>query len=216
MPVSVKVGGAWKAAAAVYNKVGGVWKTAADMPVKIGGVWKTGILESGAYESIATATGTGSSATITFSSIPSTYASLQIRFRCSNTNAGTAWSGLLVRFNSDSGANYTRHALSGQGSSASAAGATAQTSAFMDNVVSRAGNTNTLAVGVIDIHDYASTTKNTTVRAIGGIDLNGSGVINLMSNLWINTSAVTSISLISEQNNWATSTVFSLYGIKGA
>lgn len=46
MPVSVKVGGAWKTATAVYNKVGGVWKTATDMPVKIAGAWKTGILSA--------------------------------------------------------------------------------------------------------------------------------------------------------------------------
>jgi hypothetical protein len=35
---------------------------------------------AGAYESIASATGTGSSATITFSSIPSTYQHLQILY----------------------------------------------------------------------------------------------------------------------------------------
>ena len=37
------------------------------------------------YESIASATGTGSSGTITFSSIPSTYQSLQLRVSCINT-----------------------------------------------------------------------------------------------------------------------------------
>lgn len=170
----------------------------------------------GSFESIASATGTGSSNTITFSSIPSTYKHLQIRMIGSNTNASTGWSGLLVRFNSDSGANYTRHALSGQGTAASAAGATAQTSAFIDNVVSRAGNTNNLATSILDVHDYASSTKYKTLRGIGGIDLNGSGVINFVSNLWLNTSAITSISLITEQDNWTTSSKIALYGIKGA
>lgn len=168
------------------------------------------------FYSIASAAGTGSSGTITFNSIPGTYQHLQVRMLCSNTNAGTSWSGLLVRFNSDTGTNYTRHALSGQGTAASAAAATSQTSAFIDNVVSRAGNTNNLAALIIDIHDYASTTKNKTIRGFGGIDLNGSGVINLTSNLWINTSAITSISLIAEQDNWTTTSTFALYGIKGA
>jgi hypothetical protein len=171
---------------------------------------------SGAFESIATATGTGSSGTITFSSIPSTYKHLQIRMMASNTNASTGWSGLLVRFNSDSGTNYTRHYLSGQGTAASAGAGTALTSAFNDNFVSRAGNTSTLATGILDIHDYASTSKYKTVRGIGGIDLNGSGVINLTSNLWLNTAAITSISLVAEQDNWTTTTKFALYGIKGA
>lgn len=44
MPVSVKVGGAWKTANNVYTKVAGVWKTASDMPVKVSGAWKTNIL----------------------------------------------------------------------------------------------------------------------------------------------------------------------------
>lgn len=57
MPVSVKVGGAWKTATAVYNKVGGVWKTASDMPVKIAGAWKTGILSAPNF--FATLDGTG-------------------------------------------------------------------------------------------------------------------------------------------------------------
>ena len=167
-----------------------------------------------AFEWIASASGTGSSNTITFSSIPQTYKHLQIRMLASNTNTGTGWSGLLVRFNSDSGSNYTRHYLSGQGSAASAGAGTSQTSAFIDNVVSRAGNTNNLAATIIDLHDYVSTSKNTTLRGIGGIDLNGSGVVNLVSNLWLNTSAVNSISLIAEQNSWTTTSSFALYGIK--
>jgi len=44
MPVSVKIGGVWKTASAVYTKINGAWKNASDMPVKVGGVWKTGIL----------------------------------------------------------------------------------------------------------------------------------------------------------------------------
>jgi hypothetical protein len=173
------------------------------------------IILPGDYESIATAVGTGSSNTITFTSIPSTFTHLQIRMVASNTNASTAWSGLLVRFNSDSGANYAIHYVRGGGTVASAGSGTAQTSAFIDNVVSRSGNTNTLATTIIDLHDYASTNKYKTLRAIGGIDLNGSGVINFNSALWLNTAAVTSISLVAEQDNWTTTSKFALYGIRG-
>ena len=45
---------------------------------------------SGAYDSIATASGTGSSATISFTSIPSTYTHLQIR-GIWNTTTGSAF-----------------------------------------------------------------------------------------------------------------------------
>jgi hypothetical protein len=39
--VWVKVGGAWKAATALYVKAGGVWKSVTDVSVKVAGVWKT-------------------------------------------------------------------------------------------------------------------------------------------------------------------------------
>ena len=112
MPVSVKVGGAWKTATNVYNKVGGVWKTAADMPVKVGGVWKTGVLIQGAYESIATFTGNGTASSYTFSSIPQTYKSLQLRIFGSSSAAGTDFRHTSIRFNSDSGSNYVKHSIS--------------------------------------------------------------------------------------------------------
>ena len=61
------------------------------------------------YESIASATGTGSSKTITFSSIPSTYASLQIRIN-GFTSSSDNWN---IRINGDSGTNYTTHYIVG-------------------------------------------------------------------------------------------------------
>jgi hypothetical protein len=173
MPVSVKVGGAWKAAAAVYNKVGGVWKTAADMPVKIGGVWKTGILASGAYESIATATGTGSSGTITFSSIPSTYTHLQIRdYRKNDSLFRSGFNDLLVRFNSDSSASYTYHATLRRWVMPLVLSVAQHklrqllwTACYRNNVTA-----NTMAVVIIDIHDYSVATKNKTLRTFNGGD----------------------------------------------
>ena len=213
MPVSVKVGGAWKAATAVYNKVGGVWKTAADMPVKIAGVWKTGILEMGSFESIATATGTGSSPTITFSSIPSTYKHLQIRYM----GAASGVDRLFMRFNSDSAQNYASHMVLGYGSGATTnVSTTSNQIAWAGYVMDTNVSATTMAVGVIDIHDYASTTKNKTTRTTTGYDLNGSGIMAIASGLWMSTSAITSITLFPQNSpNWTTSTRFALYGIKG-
>ena len=74
------------------------------------------------YESIATATGTGSSATITFSSIPSTYEHLQIRFTGKGT--GSAEVDTSIRFNSDTGSNYAWHQVYGYGTSAAASNGT--------------------------------------------------------------------------------------------
>ena len=165
------------------------------------------------YESIASATGTGSSDTITFSSIPSTYASLQIRYfaRCTTQTAA------FLRFNSDTASNYVWHYLDGTGSAVGAAGYINQSSIGISPPESGIGSTR-FTVGIIDIHDYASTTKNKTVRTFCGIDVNGvGGDIALDSGLWRNTNAVNSITLTTlAGGNFTTDTVISLYGIKGA
>ena len=179
------------------------------------------LLESGAggggsYESIATATGTGSSGTITFSSIPSTYSSLQIRVMTRSSSTGR---NIQVRFNSDTGANYAEHNLRGNGSTAAASGSASTTSIESGWIATSADATNVMGVSLIDVHDYASTTKNKTLRAMSGLDNNGATTnerIYLYSGLWMNTAAINSISIISNSGNWTTSSVFSLYGIKGA
>ena len=169
----------------------------------------------GAYESIATATGTGSSGTITFSSIPSTYVSLQIRFIANdsgNNNIG-------IRFNGDSATNYANHRLEGDGATVTASANTSVNNARHIGQALGTGLANTFGVGIIDIHDYQSSTKNTTVRSFNGWDTNNSadgGVVRLSSGLWLNTAAVTSVSLIDLGGSFTTSSIFSLYGIKGA
>jgi hypothetical protein len=168
------------------------------------------------YESIASATGTGSSGTITFSSIPATYKHLQIRAIMRTDRANTD-SALRIRFNSDSGSNYAWHWLYGDGSSAAATGAASQTSGFVGTAAGGTATANLIGVSIVDIQDYASSTKNKTVRAFAGIDANNvfTGYSNLFSSLWLNTNAITSIDLVvSDGSNWTTQSVFSLYGIK--
>lgn len=168
------------------------------------------------FESIATATGTGSSGTITFSSIPSTYQHLQIRVMTRSSSTGR---NIQVRFNSDTGSNYAQHNLRGNGSTAAAAGSASTTEIEAGWIATSADATNVMGVSLIDVHDYASTTKNKTLRAISGLDNNGGTTnerIYLYSGLWMNTAAINSISLISNSGNWTTASTFALYGIKGA
>ena len=172
-----------------------------------------------AFESIATATGTGSNTTLTFSAIPGTYQYLQLRLLTRANDGGSNNATINVRFNSDSGSNYTRHQLRGDGSAASAFGSVSQTQAFITS--GSAGSNalaNTMGVSIIDIHDYVSTTKNKTVRSFTGMDLNSAdGQILLTSSLWMNTNAITSISIFQGSGeNFTTSTVAALYGVKGA
>lgn len=168
----------------------------------------------GGFEAIASATGTGSSNTITFTSIPSNYQHLQLRW---TSRVATTFSTVRIRFNSDSGSNYTLHDLVGGGSSASASGSTSQTSGYLGFSPGTSYLSNTTSVGIVDIHDYASTTKNKTLRNFSGFDTNGNGTVYLTSGLWINTNAIDTITIINAaSSNWTTATQFALYGIKGA
>jgi hypothetical protein len=169
------------------------------------------------YESIASATGTGTSATITFSSIPGTYKHLQLRVLGRSTEAGAGKSNLIIKLNNDSTtANYRTHELTGDGSSASATTTTGSAGLRFNDTLSRAGNTaGLMATQIIDIQDYTAT-MNRTVRMISGIDVNGAGgVIGLYSGLYLSTTALTQIDYTCPDGNLATTTVVALYGIKG-
>ena len=187
-----------------------------------------GILDSGgvaaatgSFESIASATGTGSSGVITFSSIPSTYKHLQIRGIAKDTySAGAFELPTRVRFNSDTGNNYTQHNLQGTGTAATAQGEATGVNAFFkfrgSNLSSDATYANMNDVSILDIIEYADTSKYKTARGFCGSDRNGAGNIFLISGLWLSTSAISTITLTADGTNWTTSTTFALYGIKGA
>jgi hypothetical protein len=162
------------------------------------------------YESIATANGTGSSGTVTFSSIPSTYQHLQIRAIVKNSSSASYAN---MRFNSDSATNYNNHYLDGSGASVTA-GANVSDDKLYFGYTTISTDTNTFGVMVVDILDYANTNKNKTIRSLNGRDTNGSGYIELASGAWRNTNAVTDISIFMA-NNFTTGSTFALYGIKG-
>lgn len=163
------------------------------------------------YESIATASPTSGNV-VTFSSIPSTYKHLQLRI----VYVSTASVVIRLQANSDTTlANYAIHQLGGDGTSASASG---QTSGYPQVVGSMAG-IGTVAtypnVGIVDIADYASTTKNKTIRSFNGGDANGSGTVNLSSALWASTAAISTLDVRSFGGTFATGSTVALYGIKG-
>jgi hypothetical protein len=160
------------------------------------------------YESIATYNPvTGSS--VTFSSIAGTYKSLQLRILGFALTAN--YFGL--QFNGDTGANYTRHAIIGNGATVTAFGNTGRTYCQISSGSANPSITNGYGI-IVDLVDYASSTKNKTVRASSGLDANGSGEMSLWSHLWVNTNAITSITVLTD-GTYSTGNSIALYGIKG-
>lgn len=175
------------------------------------------------YESIATVTvGSGGSSSVGFSSIPSTYKHLQLRIFGRGNSSSADRVSITVKVNSDTGTNYANHALGGDGSSAFAAAASSQGvgvnnyMAGISAIVGSTGAANAFGASIVDILDYANTNKYKTFRSLAGQDQNStSGRIALVSGLWQNTAAITTLDLNLESGLWGQYSVIALYGIKG-
>ena len=191
----------------------------------IAGLLSAGGGVANSYESIMTVPVSSSTASVSFTSIPSTYKHLQIRAITKVVSAGTGGAALFMRFNSDSGNNYAIHQLYGNGSSAAAAADSSVSYAFVGNnggyqSLTTGDGASMFSAHVIDILDYANTSKYKTVRALHGRENNSTtGRIMLESGLWQNTSAVSDIAFTmrdgSGASNIAQYSHFALYGIKG-
>jgi hypothetical protein len=166
------------------------------------------------YEHIATALGDASTGTLTLTSIPSDYKHLQVRYFARNTaNSGT----LRMRINGVTATSYSKHELIGSASTASSTASTSQNNIeFLTGVSGTGSPGSSFRAGVIDILDYTSTSKNTTVRALyGGADTTQVSKIALLSGLFNNTAAVTSLTFLLATGNFDNGAIFALYGIKG-
>jgi hypothetical protein len=168
------------------------------------------------YESIATVTvGGGGAADVTFSSIPSTYQHLQIRM-IGRSDRAAVRDAIKFKFNATS-STYALHEIIGDGSTATASQQTGSTNGVDLGLMSGASATSgVFGADVFDILDYASTNKNKTIRVLNGIDNNDTnGSIRFESGLWVDTSAVTSITLAPAfGTNFAQYSSFALYGCK--
>lgn len=162
--------------------------------------------------------GSGGSSSISFTSIPSTYKHLQIRgiLRGSRASGNDI---LGIQFNGDStAANYVSHRLIGDGTNAASSytNSGSYSSSWVSDMTAASATASVFNGVVIDVLDYADSNKNKVGRSIGGYDANGSGDIYFGSQLWLNTSAVTSITLVPVfGSGFAQYSQLALYGIKG-
>ena len=173
-----------------------------------------GQVAAGSYDLLETQVLASSQASVTFSSLSSyaaDYQHLQIRFVSrADADAGTSY----FRFNGDTGSNYAAHRLIGNGSSVGTLATTSSTFGFSGANQQSAGTTGSFAASVFDILDFGSSAKNKTTRSLGGVP-NGSIQISFYSGVWLNTAALTSVTLFPNLGNFVTGSRFSLYGIRG-
>lgn len=167
------------------------------------------------FDSIATANGTGSSNTLTFSSIPSTYKHLQLRGILLKT--GVANDGATLRINGISTTSYDWQYFEGSGSAtpSGAASSNATSISFLGGMAVGSSSW-AYSVVIIDILDYASTSKAKTIKVQYGQSNNSSGTVGYTSGLFRSTAAISSLTFTVASDNWTSDTTLALYGMKGA
>jgi len=158
------------------------------------------------YEPISSITLGVSSSSVVFSSIPQTYTDLIIVTNLISASGGGQ--DLDIRFNGDSGANYSWISLYGTGSVAASTRTNNDTKYRTDfyGYIETTLRQN----AIIQIQNYSKTTTYKTAlsranNANTGVDLN--------VGLWRSTAAISSITFV---NNLAASSTLNLYGIKAA
>jgi hypothetical protein len=156
------------------------------------------------YEPIATQTLGSTAASVTFSSIPSTYTDLVV------VASGTFTTGddnLCMQFNGSTGANYSVTNIVGDGSTAGS---------FRTNNTTNCGRDvlgTTQGVVTYNINNYSNTTTYKTVIGRSGPASYGA---RASISMWRNTAAIDQIVIFSLSYTFNVGTVISIYGIKAA
>ena len=160
------------------------------------------------YSLIQSQTLGSATASVTFSSIPQGYTDLilVISGRVSSTT-GNNNSGL--RFNGDSGTNYSMTRIAGDGTSATS-DRVANTSYAGWALVANSSVSEFTPV-IYNIQDYSNSTTYKTIMGRGNW---ASLIVTAVTSLWRSTSAITSIEVIQTGTNWVTGSNFKLYGIE--
>ena len=167
-----------------------------------------------AMELIATQVLLSNASSVTFSSIPATYTHLQIRWTSKFSTSYTS-STLSLKMNGDSGSNYNYHRIMNYNGSVGAEYSAQGTSGIVGTLVGASGPASGFAAGIIEITDYANTTKLKVARTFGGAA--DAYRFGYGSFAWLSAAAINSINIYENSGaSLVTGSRFSLYGIKGA
>lgn len=154
------------------------------------------------YEPIETRTLSTAQSSVTFNTITGTYTDLVL---VSDSILVSGTGAARIRYNSDSGSNYSNTYVYGDGSSALSGRSSNQTSIDF-NFIGTARSTS-----ICHIQNYSNSTTYKTLISRG----NGGGITIAYVGLWRNTAAITTIEVIGS-SNFNTGSTFTLYGIASA
>jgi len=161
------------------------------------------------YTPIATTTASGSTTSVTFSSIAGTYTDIVVV--CNVQNAAGGDNGLRMQFNGDTAANYSTTYIYGDGTSAASGRQTGGTATGAQFGRSASGN---ITTSIGQVQNYANTTTYKTVLGRGN---NPAALVWAAVSLWRSTSAINEIKIYNETSaTISAGSTFTLYGIAAA
>ncbi len=157
---------------------------------------------------------------VTFSSLDTSFTHLRLVCYIKTTE-NTQSTLLRLRFNNDSGGNYTRIALyQGGGTLQTFAGVgrlSIDASVTSGSMTTPVNMTNQFSMAMYTIPDFASTSKKKVVQVNAAYDTNSTAddpEMVIGGGMWDNQSAITSINISCAAGNVATGSVLSLYGFR--
>lgn len=155
-----------------------------------------------------------SAASVTFSSIPSTYTDLVLKVSARGTGNGN---NIGLRFNGVSTGQYSRIYLMGDGATASSSIGSSETSADMRAGYNPASATaSTFSNAEIYIPSYQAS-QNKPLGSFNANENNGTTAqIAANANLWSNTASITSLEILIGTGSFVSGSSFYLYGIKNS
>lgn len=160
------------------------------------------------YELINKVILTGSQASITFNSIPSTYTDLQI-LSSGRTDKNSTQNNPLISFNGST-SNFSYKFMTGNGASASSSSGSSNP---INDVNASTSTTNTFTNYQIYIPNYTNSNYKSFSIDSAQERNDTTAYLELWAMLWSYNAAITSITLNSDAN-WVSGSSFYLYGIK--
>ena len=162
---------------------------------------------------------TSAQASVSFTSIPNTYASLVVVYQVRGDTAGVSNTGIRVTFNNDSGSNYNGQFVGGNNTTAYAAIQTAAAFGYLGEMPAATATSGYSSSGTIEIPNYMGTAFFKNAMFATTRDTNGAGA-NMVAYrghiVWKSTTAISRIDLFPQYGNFLTGSRVTLYGIVGA
>ena len=175
-------------------------------------------------EAIATTYLEADAASVEFTSIPSSYEHLQVRFTARSTDGSGTYTSVTLQFGTgggavDTGTNYARHYMLQAGQVGG--GNTGINQIWLGTIENAGSGTGTehvgrYAAGQAEILDYANANKNTTVLGLNGRHAYWSPEVRFNSGLWDATGAVDRIKLAPYTGSFVRGSEFTLYGLNSS